>query len=407
LEKKPNQLIDALSSGPVRQYILDHENDDIREIILKHKEVLGIPTAQLLEQIVTRRKAKEKLPLYYQTPGIIFPPPENFEQSSSEVTALLKSELIHNLMDGTSAVIADLTSGFGVDAYFLSTIADKIHVVEPDRSLADLAQHNHQLLGAHNIEYHISTAESFLHATDIRFDLIYADPSRRTVERKKIRSFEESQPDILKLQNNMFDKSSLLLIKASPLLDIQAGISQLVCVKKVFVISVSNECKEILFLCEKSFGNTPSVETINILTVGEPEKFVFSFAREREQTVDFSDPLKYLYEPNASIMKAGAFKSVATSFNLKKIQSSTHLYTAEHFVSNFPGRKFLIETFVKPDPAEIRKYLPEGKANVTTRNYPLSPEALKKKTGLKDGGEKFLIGFSGQNKKFLAIAKRL
>lgn len=406
MEKKLKELIDSLSSGPVRKYILDHENRDIRDIILKHKEVLGIPTAQLLEQIVTRRKAKEKLPLYYQTPGIIFPPPANFEQTSSEITALYKSKLLSTLLAGTKRTVADLTGGFGVDTYFLSRVVEKIHFIEPDQSLASIARHDHKILGAENIEYHISTAESFLD-TAIDFDLIYADPSRRTVNRKKIHSLEESRPDILKLRQTLFDKAPLLLVKASPLLDIQAGITQLSSVRKVFVISIANECKEILFLCERGFAGTPSIEAVNIIQAGEEERFEFTFEREREQTVDFSDPLKYLYEPNASILKAGAFKSVAVFFHLKKIQSSTHLYTAEHLVNDFPGRKFLIESFVKPTPGDAKKFFATGKANVTTRNYPLSPEDLKKKTGLKDGGEKFLIGFSGRQKKFLVVAARL
>lgn len=406
MEKKAKELIDALSSGPVKQYILDHEHHDIRDIMLKNKELLGIPTAQLLEQIVTRRKAREKLPLFYQANGIIFPPPANFEQSSSQATALYKTELIRGLLH-EKPIIADLTSGFGVDAYFISRIANQIHFIEPDQLLVDIARHNHKMLDAHNIEYHIATAESFLDKTTMHFDLIYADPSRRSAQRKKLHSLSESQPDIVKLQHRIFDKSPLLLVKASPLLDIQAGIGQLTSVKKVFVISVSNECKEILFLCEKNFANTPTIEAVNLHTVGEPERFEFTFSQEREQTVHLSDPLKYLYEPNASILKAGAFKSVAASFDLKKIQSSTHLYTGEHFVSSFPGRKFLIEHLVKPDPADISKHLPGGKANVTTRNYPLSPDALKKKTGLQDGGEKFLIGFSGQRKKFLVIAQKL
>jgi hypothetical protein len=133
----------------------------------------------------------------------------------------------------------------------------------------------------------------------------------------------------------------------------------------------------------------------------------FTLAEEQSQQITFSEPLAYLYEPNASILKAGAFKTVATRFDLHKIHPSTHLYTGEHALDSFPGRAFRIEALVRPDPEELRKYFPDGKANVTTRNYPLSPDELKKKTGLKDGGEKFLIGFGGQKKKYLAVAGRL
>ncbi|MEX2230826.1 MAG: class I SAM-dependent methyltransferase [Cyclobacteriaceae bacterium] len=407
MEKNAKEIIDALSTGPVKQFILDHENDDVRDLILKHKDILGIPIARVMEQIATRRKAREKLPLYYNTPEIIFSPPANFEQSSSELTAQYKSEIINSSFTTEKAIIADLTGGFGVDAYFFSKTAQKVHFVEPDTSLLEIARHNHQLLGARNIQYHNSTAENFIRATGEYFDFAYLDPSRRTAAKKKVHAFEDSQPDVLKLTSEIFEKTCVMMVKASPLLDIQAGMSQLTCVKNVFVVSVYNECKEILFLCEEDFAGIAAIEAVNILGDLVVQKFEFSFQEERRQMVEYSDPLKYLYEPNASILKAGAFKSVAIRFNLKKIQSSTHLYTGDHLIESFPGKRFLIEKSIRPDPSEIKKYYPDGKANVTTRNYPLSPEALKKKTGLKDGGEKFLIGFSGQKKKYLVVAKKL
>jgi hypothetical protein len=410
LEKKTKDILTALSHGPVQRYILDHENkdlNDIRSLVLKHKIILGIPTAQLFEQIATRRKAKEKLPLYHQTPGVIFPPASNFEQSSSEVTARYKSEIIAGLIIGEKIRGADLTGGFGVDTFFLSKKFHEMHCVEPQESLLEIARYNHQLLGANNIEYHPTTAEEFIKTTRGPFDFIYADPSRRTEKNKKVHALEDAQPDVVKLRREIFEKASFLVVKASPLLDIQAGMAQLSPVKKVFVISVGNECRELLFVCEKDFEGISSVEAVNIQDRRLAQSFEFTFPEEREQVVHFSEPLTYLYEPNASILKAGAFKSVARRFNLKKIAANTHLYTGEQLIEGFPGRKFLIEAFVKPDAAMLRKVFPDGKANVTTRNYPLSPEALKRKTGVKDGGEKFLIGFSGEKKKFLAVATKL
>jgi tRNA/tmRNA/rRNA uracil-C5-methylase (TrmA/RlmC/RlmD family) len=187
----------------VRKYIADHENSDIRKIILKHKEILGIPTAQLLDQISTRRKAKDKLPLYYHTEGVVYPPPENFEQSSSETTAVFKSSVIRGLPDSGTFTAADLSGGFGVDTYFLSKVVQKMHYVEPQSSLLDLAAHNHRLLGATNIEYHHTTAEKFIEEAGA-FDLIYVDPSRRTASKRKIFSLEESQPAILSIAEMIF-----------------------------------------------------------------------------------------------------------------------------------------------------------------------------------------------------------
>jgi len=407
LERKTKNIIEALSHGPVQRYIADHENRDLRDLVLKHKVILGIPTALLLEQIATRKKAKDKLPLYYNTAGIIFPPPANFEQCSSQATAAFKSDIISAFMTGGKKSGVDLTGGFGVDTLFLSRKVKTIHYVEPETSLLELARYNHQLLYADNIEYHPLTAEHFLNSTTESFDFIYVDPSRRTSDRKRVHALRDAQPDVVALMPEVFRKTSLLIVKASPLLDIQAGMSQLQRVRKVFVISVENECKELLFVCDKNFEGTPVIDAVNIGDTGPPRSFEFSFNEEREQKVSFSDPLPFLYEPNASILKAGAFKSIASRFNLKKIQVNTHLYTSAQLMENFPGRRFLIEAFVKPDARVLKEYFPDGKANVTTRNYPLTPEALKKKTGLKDGGEKFLIGFSGKKKKFLAVAKKL
>lgn len=405
MEKKSKELFDALSSGPVKKYLIEHEHHDVRDIILKHKEILGIPTSTLLEQISARKKARQKVPLYYETGGIVYPPQQNWEQSSSQQTALYKSDIIASLLE-KQGIIGDLTGGFGVDTFFMSRKTAKVHYVEPDNSLLELARHNHILLKADNIQYHNQRAEDFLATTRESFDLLYIDPSRRTAEKKKVLTFEHSEPDILKMASEILAKAEWLLVKASPLLDIQAGLSQLPHVRKVFVVSVRNECKEVLFLSQRRFEGVPDIEGVN-LGDEQLKPFVFTFPQEKALSVPLSEPLKFLYEPNASILKAGAFKSVAHQFDIKKIHTHTHLYTSENFVTNFPGRKFRIDHFLKFDKASVKKAFPDGKANVTTRNYPLSADALKKKTGLTDGGDKYLIAFSGMSKKYLAVAERL
>lgn len=377
----------------------------MRDIILKHKEILGIPTSILFEQINARKKAKLKIPLYYETDGIIYPPQLNWEQSSSQHTAVFKCDIMRSVVK-PQPVIGDLTGGFGVDTYFFSKNSSAVHYVEPENSLLELARHNHQLLSAHNIQYHNQRAEDFLHTTTESFDLLYIDPSRRSAERKKVLTFEHSEPDVLKMTGQIFSKAEWLLVKGSPLLDIQAGLSQLPFVEKVFVVSVRNECKEVLFLSRRGYKGEPEVEAVNLSDEQEP-RFTFTFQEERDLSVTLSDPLTYLYEPNASILKAGAFKSVAYRFALEKIHINTHLYTSEKLLHDFPGRKFRIDELIKSDKASAKKAFPDGKANVTTRNYPLSADALKKKMGLSDGGERFLLAFSGATKKYLAVAERL
>lgn len=407
MKKDTQALIGTLSSGPVRQYLTDHEHSDLREIILKNKVILGIPAPQLLDQIAARRKAKEKLPLYYQTPGIVYPPLENLEQSSSERTAELKCDLITARLDSSNAVGVDLTGGFGVDSFFLSRMIRRLHCVEPNESLLEIAGFNHKLLGASNITYHSTTAEEFIRTTAENFDFVYVDPSRRTDDKRRVTDFTDARPDVTRLLPDILDKAQWVLVKASPLLDIQAGMSQLPAVVSVIAVSVSNECKEVLFLCNKSYHGEPEVEATNLHTSGASDSFRFTFPEERAAEARFSVPLQYLYEPNAAILKAGAFKSVAARYGIGKLHSNTHLYTSEELIPGFPGRRFRVEAFVKPERSEIRKHLPEGRANVTTRNYPLTADELRKKAGLKDGGEKFLIGFSGLAKKYTIVATRV
>jgi hypothetical protein len=393
----------------VQKFIHDHEHDDERELVLRHKEILGIPAAIIAGQIAGRRKAKEKLPLYYHTPGILYPPALNLEQTSSEQTARFKASLINEVFPAhnnkTSARAIDLTSGLGIDSYFLSRIFTSFDAVEPNRDLLEIAQHNHQQLGATNLRHHNTTAGSFLGQMNEKASLIFIDPSRRTAN-KKVFTLADSEPDVVSLQSLIFDKADNLLVKASPLLDISLALKALHAVKSVFVVAVDNEVKELLFFSEKEFKGEPVINSVNLVKQRR-DCFSFSFTEEAEARARFSDPLAYLYEPNAAILKGGAFKSISQHFNMAKVQPSTHLYTADHLAEDFPGRIFAIEARVKPDARSLTPFFPEGKANITTRNYPLSVEELKKRTGLKDGGEKFLIGFSGMKEKFLVAARRV
>lgn len=408
MENQAKAIIESLFLDQVQNYIIAHEHDDERNLVLRHKEILGVPSSLIAEQIACRRKAKEKLPLYYQTPGIIYPPPLNLEQTSSEQTARFKSSLITEALAAGNKTLTraiDLTSGLGIDTWFLSRIFNHFDAVEPNLRLLAIAQHNHQQLGATNIRYHNTTAERFLEQMKESADLIFIDPSRRAAN-KKVFTFADSEPDIVGLQHLIFEKTNNLVIKASPLLDISHALKALDFVKSVFAVAVDNEVKELLFFAAKNFEGEPGIHTVNLVRQRR-DSFSFSLSEEASATVNFSDPLTYLYEPNAAILKAGAFKSIAQHFNLAKIHPSTHLYTADHLTENFPGRVFATEARVKPDAKSMKPFFPEGKANITTRNYPLTVEELKKRTGLKDGGEKFLIGFSGMKEKFLVAARRI
>ncbi len=383
----------SLLAPEIQEYIRQHEHADEKALVLQHKTILNVPAASIAEQIRGRRKAKDKIPSYYLETGILYPPGLNLEQSSSEETALFKS----NLIPANSQTGADLTGGFGIDSLFLSRRATKWYYVEPNAELLAIARHNHIRLGATNIGHINTTAEQFLLNDALDLDFVFIDPSRRSATQQKTYRLSETEPDITKLQNAVFDKTNTLLIKASPWLDIRQGLAELKEVKEVFVVSSANECKEILFLCQKGHFEEPRIITVNLTTAGTQE-FIFTFPQEKDQQVLNAEPGRYLYEPNASILKAGAFKTVAARYNLSKISGNTHLYTGE-LVSEFPGRIFDVDAYVKSDTKIVHQHIKTGKANVLTRNYPLSPEELKKKLKLNDGGDDYLIAFSGAKKK--------
>jgi hypothetical protein len=397
-----HETINRISSPEVQQFIRDHENDDVKTLVLKNKSILDVPASVIADQISGRKKSKDKISSFYKA-ETIYPPGINLEQSSSEQTATFKAKVFLLAVPLCRSLI-DLTGGFGVDSFFLSKIFKAVQYVEPNTSLFEIVKRNHSTLAAFNISHHNTTAESFL-SVGQEASAVFIDPSRRN-ETKKVFAFADCEPNVVTLQTEIFKATDTLLIKASPMLDIKLGIQELLFVRKVFVLSVDDEVKELLFLCRNNFSGEPEINAVN-LKRNETEAFAFKFSDEITSNPKFADPKTFLYEPYSSILKAGAFKSIAVEYRLEKIEKNTHLYTSTDLVQNFPGRIFKIISEVRPEKNSLAEFFPEGKANVITRNYPLSVDGLKKKTGLKDGGEKYLIGFSGQTKKFVVEAERI
>ncbi len=395
-----------ITSEPIQRFIGEHEKDDERKLVLARKSVMGVPASVIAEQIQGRRKAREKLLTWYQTAGIVYPPAISMEQCSSEYTARYKTIILQKALGNSLASCADLTGGYGVDTFFFSRICNRVHYVESDPNLVTLAKHNHEKLGSKNISHHTALAEIFLESSVDRFDFIYIDPSRRNKSNKKVFTFSDCEPNVTLLIEKLFDKTDCLLIKASPLIDLLQGQHNLRHVQDIYVVSLNNECKEVLFLCSAETISEPSIHTVNIL---ENTSDVFSFTRAEEKNAEapLSEPSIYIYEPNASILKAGAFKLVATRFGLSKLHRNTHLYTSPVLIQNFPGRIFKIIAIVKPEPVQVKAICVDGKANVITRNYPLAAAELKKKLKLKDGGDKFLIGFTAKENKYTVVADRV
>jgi 16S rRNA G966 N2-methylase RsmD len=395
-------MLELVGSVDFQEFLFSNEGIDERKLVLKHKSLFNIPSSIIANQISGRRKAKEKMPSWYSTRGIVYPPSINMEQCSSERTAIFKREIIQTEVNKVGLTGADLTGGLGIDSFFLSNICTCLFYVEKEHSVFNLAKHNHTVLSGGQIQHVQQRAEEFINSIKQHFDFIYIDPSRR-LGQTKVFKLSDCEPSVSPLLPALFKHTSLVLIKASPLLDLQQAMHELKCVNKVYVVSVDNECKELLFMCNPQFIGEPFIYCINL---PKKEAFLtFTFSEERSSTVRFSEPLTYLYEPNASILKAGAFKFIANQFNFLKLHAHTHLYTSVDFIERFPGRVFKIE-MVNPKSNDLKRFFPDGKANVITRNYPLSSEELKSKLKLKDGGELFLFGVTSTIK-LLLIARRL
>jgi len=370
-----------LGQPHIQQFVHDHTSDDPYQLVLQAKRYSDIPVQLVAEQIRARQKARTKLPEWYQTKGIIFPPLLSLEQCSSETTARFKGSLI----SGSTAV--DLTGGAGVDAYYLSRSFEQMHYVEQNPLLVAIAQHNFRQLGTF-IQTHQTDAESFLTSMD-EVDLIYLDPARRGASNQKVFRLTDCSPDVVRLLPRLLDKGKQVLIKTSPMLDIEAARRDLKLVDQIYVVAVNNECKEVLYLLSSQTLNSPLIKAIDLSTDTEPLEF--RLEEEAEAEIEFAEPQHYLYEPNAAILKAGAFRTVAQEWKLEKLHPHTHLYTSPESIPDFPGRSFQVEAVVPYQKKKVQQHVPEGKANVTTRNFSDSVATIRKKLGLKEGGDIYLF----------------
>jgi 16S rRNA G966 N2-methylase RsmD len=356
---------------------------------------------KIRHQVLSRKKIKNKLPTLFNCNEIIYPSSLSLEQSSSEITANYKAKLVKG------KTFIDLTAGMGIDSLFFAKKFKKGILIERNKELAEIDLHNFFVLNQTNVKIAVGIDSiDFINQFNKQVDLIYMDPARRNEQGNKVVSLTEYEPNVVSILDKLFSITTNILIKTSPLLDISKAIAELKFVKQVHVISVENECKELVFHLEKDFENEIKISTINF-NKKENQVFEYFLKAEKESNSEYSEPLNYLYEPNASIMKAGAFKTIGQQLGLKKLHQHSHLYTAENLVDNFPGRVFKINAVSKFDKNEIAKIIPEMKANIAVRNFPISTNEVKKKLGIKDGGEVYLFVTTNiKNEKIVIFNKK-
>jgi len=370
----------------VQDFINSHLSDDVHDLLLKGASVEGVSINLIVDQILSKRKAKSKLPNWFRQENILYPPPLSMEQCSSEETARYKA----SLFSGNRAL--DLTGGAGVDTYFLSKAFVLVDYVEKSEELTETAKGNFGVLDSNNIHIFNSSAKSFIAESQESYDLIYIDPSRRK-DKAKVFQLQDCEPNIIDLQDELIKRAKNILIKTSPILDIKKTIKDLKNVERVIVLSLHNEVKEVLYQISSYDGlKEAEIVAVNLLKRGKLQEYIFSFAKEERLEIEKGIPEKgnFLYEPNASILKAGAFKSVTTKWKFQKLHNNTHLYTSAPFFPNFHGRVFKILEIFRSI-SEAKKKLKNQKLNIITRNYKLKPEEIKTKLGSRDGGNNYLI----------------
>ena len=400
MEKNDNnnfQNIQDFAKRETLAFAKEHQGEDTSTLLLRASRYPSIDMPTAVHQIEGLRTAKEKWPSLLGCEEFLYPPRLNREQSSSEATARYKARLFEALGGGS---FADLTGGMGVDSYFMSLCATRADYCEVDEGLCDMARHNFAALDVANIGCHCGDSMEWLSRQNRRFDLIVIDPARRDSHGRKVAAFEDCTPNLLEHLQTLREHCRRLMVKASPMVDIHTAVAQLGAVSEVHVVALNGECKEILFLVggteNDSTSGEPKIHCIDLNGHGaEPggAEQVFTWEEEAAALPCFATNVgAYLYEPHAALMKGGCYNSICGWFGLKKLARNTHLYTGDSLIESFPGRCFKVLQPMSLNSKEAHRLIPEGRAHVVVRNYPLAAAELQKRLKLKEGGSLFVIG---------------
>ncbi len=360
----------------IQEYIIDKTREDISKLAFQKNPFPTTDFKIILNQIEARKKSADKLKTWFNTKNIIFPHKISIEQTSSEITAHYKSEIV------SGDCIIDLSGGFGVDSYYFSKKVNQVVHCEINAELSEIVAHNFKVLDCNTIKCMTGDSSAILRNLNQKFDWIYVDPSRRNDVKGKVFMLKDCAPNAPELQEFYFQFTDKVLIKTAPILDITAGLNELKNVKTIHVVAVQNEVKELLWEIEKDFQDDVSVITVNF---NKKDAELFQFNLNSENYATLSLPANFLYEPNSAIMKSGGFTEVANQFLLDKLHPNTHLYTSEELIE-FPGRIFKIDKILDYSKKAIVENLSHKQANITTRNFPDSVESIRKKWDIKDGG---------------------
>lgn len=407
----------TIMNDETREFVAMHRNEDVRELALKAKRVEGLDLPLALDQIAGWQIARKKLPQWASCEGIVYPPHISMEQCSSQFTAQYKSEVAQTLLAPAATVrvrvsdsaesdtlvekraMVDLTGGFGVDFSYLARGFSQATYVERQRHLCDLAEHNMAALGLDQARIVCGDGVEYLRQMD-PVDLIYVDPARRDEHGARTYAIEDCMPNVLELRDLLLAKSQCTLVKLSPMLDWRKAVADFDgAVREVHIVATGNECKELLLVLGQQVHEEPSAP--RVFCVNDNQRIDYDSAAYTQGLRIGGKPLpeakNYLYEPNASIMKAGCFDLVEERFGVTQVGPSSHLFVSATPVADFPGRGFAIEAIGGMNKKDIKRLLNGTKqANIAVRNFPLTAPQLRKKLKLADGGPVYLFGTTMQ-----------
>lgn len=366
-------------------FITAHLTDDVRQLALQRDRYPDVDLPFVVAQIAGRQRIKDKLPEIYANPHWELPVTLSLEQCSSQQTARYKASLI----EGDS--LLDLTGGFGIDFHYCSQRFRTADYVEQNEELCRLARQN--LSG----QIHHTQAEDYL-STCPHYSTIVIDPARRDQAGRKVAGLSDCTPDLTRIHEILVEKADVVLVKLSPMLDMHQALQQLPYTYEVHIVSVNNECKEMLLLMSKEPHEDITIHCVNLDT--QEPAFCYTLSPTRSDVHAVTDT-QFLYEPNASIMKAGCFHQLEEALGIPQLSENSHVYITDHAIDNFPGRGFQIMDTRSLSKADCKALSALGKANITTRNFPMKSEELRKKLKLKDGGDNYLIATTDSEGKHL------
>ena len=412
-------------------FIRAHRDDDVRQLVFQGARYPDVDLPYALDQIAGWQRACKKLPSWAAVDGLRYPPHLSMEQCSSESTGAYKRSVLQRLTASwRDGALYDLTGGFGVDFSFLAPLFPTAVYVERQASLCELARHNFPLLGLRHADVLCAEGEAVLEeipeATESSPVVLFLDPARRDSHGGKTVLLEDCTPDVTRLRDGLLRKATLVMLKLSPMLDWHAAVAALsapvsgsvceetsgdVCggVCEVHIVSVGNECKELLLVLSRGFRGAPTVYCVN-----DGDSFIWQPGMETVSVIANAeimrrDPPFFLYEPNSSIRKAGCFDAVSARFGVFPLGANSHLFVSTRLVPAFPGRRFVVETVTTMNKKQLKSAL-QGitQANITVRNFPMTVKELRRKLKLRDGGDTYLFATTvGDREHRLFICKKL